>query len=615
VQCTSAVVFSVCRDNCIYPYSFQTLDRVAWYGPVLDIDPGDSGAAPGPGLSCYGFSFSDFGAQEIHTEPFTSSGAVPKPEADDACQPDPASLGYNFRDEDFDGVYDVCDPVLASVAPADGFQRITLKNKVRNEGFLAPFDPPTDEVFLGTVPAEIVVAESDATKLVVTVPPSADLAPKTIVVNPLEESLTEAAQPFIPRWFGYANNHVDRLLVLDAFAEAARDGNASPTNSFVNLHCDDADTLTQVGAPRDLAIRPFPTGDVDFPLADRQVFLVSDVIEGGQTDFRIFGFDVQTQRLVSGMPQAGVDLPGSGRALDIALDQAGYWQAFVARRLGPDTGTLTVVNVDPARPPLWSQQDGAARFLTLTGMPLGIRVRHIAGEGTFAFVTSVHCGEVLSLAPCPIEGCPPDTRREMYLSVVDATDPATSMTLEDEFLLSSAVEYCTESDTLASNQKNLGLEFNLDKDVLLVVNPDQDRVEVVYLQDAPAGCVDRRPFTSIPVGDHPVDVAVVNKGGDRNNARERAYVVNRYANTLTEIDLGTTGFPVLGTIELVPEWNNYPVAVAARADGNRLFVATFAHQSITVVDIKPGSDWENTFVDDLGARDPSRLVLLAMPTP
>jgi hypothetical protein len=632
VMCASAAVLSVCRsdpeDPAVDGSLFVPLSEVFWAGPVLDIDPGHSLTVPGAALNCFTFSFRGFAANERRLENFTFGGTGFTASLDDACSPD--SSAADFRDEDLDGVYDVCDPVLASIGPPDGLQRITIRNRVRNKGFSGPFVPATDEVLIDGQPAVIDTGQSDATKLVVQVPPSTGTASQGIVVNPVLEASGIVAQDFVPRWFGYVSDGTnDGMLGFDTTGEGVRDLNASPTNSYVNLTCNPVDPSLGAGAPKALAVRP-QTSPLDPGIsADREVFTVSDVWTPA-LEHRLFGFDVQTHRLLSTMPSTGIELEGSPRAMDIVQDKDDIWRAYIARKVDDDTSTITVVRVDPVGAtgpdPLWHAQDGTAPIsgppLAISGLPLGIRAHTFAGspEKVYAYVTSVACVPPGGLSAPEMQGpgfhCEEDcgggttNYRKTFLTVVDVTNPG-AMSFVDEIEIASTPSQCSGSEASVLDLQNAGAAFNLDHTRLFIANPDGNRVDTleteVGIEMNTLG-----PATWI-TGAMPVDVAVVQPGG---TGAERVYVAGRTSRRIHIIDLGGPTPVLLGaSINLAADGQQrIPVAIAARSDGMRLFTADSTHGTVSVSTINPDDVPPNRWLRDLATGpNSSRLVLLRLP--
>jgi len=641
LECTNAAILAICTAGtsaCSQPGApFKLLDRAIWLDPKLDVEPGHSSVRPSAFAdACFKFSFNEtlLTPDDHETVPFVFKPAAPPAPASDDC----ILFTGDSTDEDFDGIYDRCDPVVAHVGPADGVQTLLIRNKVRNEGFFGDFEPATDTVTIGTEPATIVTSQSSASVLTVVVPPIAGTAPQTITVTPDDpppapEAFGDAAQDFLPRTYGYvADQTADGLLVFDSIDERIRDGNASKSNSYINLNCNPANGYTTVAPPRDLAVRRVATGlpPPAPPEADREVFTLSDMTFGNppQQAGRLFAIDVQTHRLRADLPNGGVPLAGSGRALDVARDTANIWRGYVARKLGEDSGTISVVNVDPSvnvvGDLLWSVKETSS--LELDGIPLGLRTQKIGGT-VRAYVTSVLCsnspyppgGGLGPLGPICIECGGGLQYRHFFLSVVDATNPL-AMTATSHALFSEAYG-CSGSEGAAADLVNLGMDFSLDGDKLFVANPGEGLVEVVYTNPAttPVGCVVNEPCDFIDAGAWPTDVAVVMTAGE--SGEERLYVADRYDQFvsvysvaslawITSIDLKFVGpdepdlaLPVL------------PVAIAARSDGRRLFVACSDHRTVKVVNVDPGTPLiENKVVRSMTTAGPARrLVLLDVP--
>jgi YVTN family beta-propeller protein len=153
----------------------------------------------------------------------------------------------------------------------------------------------------------------------------------------------------------------------------------------------------------------------------------------------------------------------------------------------------------------------------------------------------------------------------------------------------------------------MGMALSLDKAKLFVANPDQDRVEVL---DVATDTLD----DSIPVGDEPVDVAVVQTAGPF--AQERAYVTNRLGQSVSVLSVAPPMW--IRNIDLTllePNLPVQPAAIAARTDGKRLFIANNQHGTIKVVSIDTDRPLtENTVVKTIGVGpEAKRLVLLTLP--
>jgi hypothetical protein len=375
-MCASSVVTAVCRDGptlCSQTGAeFIPLSRVLWGGPQEDIDPGHSPPPVSPASiadACFRFSFQDLNANDMPAStPFTFGPTPqPGPAEDDGCGP----AAGDYRDADFDGIYDNCDLILSSVAPADGVQQITLRNTIRNAGFGSPFDldcntPPCDSFEIGGLPVAIAPGGSGS-QLNLEVPRTAQTGTLEIVRNPLPpvEASEIAPQLFMPRWFGYVSDGTtDGVLTMDAIAELATDGNPSPTNSLINLNCDSTDSVVTVGAPRALAARQVASTLTPGVSADREIFAVSDVtLSPPGTESRLFGFRVPDHRLIqAGTYQSGVPLPGPASALDVTEDADGKSMAYVAWKLQDNLGKIAVVDVDDPNTAAWgSLQPGTSR--------------------------------------------------------------------------------------------------------------------------------------------------------------------------------------------------------------------------------------------------------------
>jgi len=355
---------------------------------------------------------------------------------------------------------------------------------------------------------------------------------------------------------------------------------------------------------------------------------VKSITDTNAVQGRLFGFDVQNHRVIT---PGGILLPGLGRAIDVETDQYGVSRAYVARAQGLFNGTISVVNVDPASgSALWHVDDGPLA----PGIPYAIRVK-AAGSTVKAYVTSVECTPGGGLQPTLCEGGgalgpqggfgeggmeemmgPPmhcidcegggsGPWRRIMLSKYDVTDPE-NIALECSQVLSwlTFPGDCNSSTIFA----NVGMAFSLDRTKLFVANPDQDRVDILDLATDPPN----DPIL-VPVGDEPVDVAVVQTAGDF--SQERAYVTNRLGQSVSVLSVAT---PMLvATIELTAQEPNppvQPVAIAALADGTRLFVANNQHGTIKVVNIDTDSAFENTVVRTIGVGPAvKRLVLLTLP--
>ena len=192
------------------------------------------------------------------------------------------------------------------------------------------------------------------------------------------------------------------------------------------------------------------------------------------------------------------------------------------------------------------------------------------------------------------------------------------MTLvESHQVFSREVPGSCHSEALVSNYQNVGLEFSLDQRMLFIVNPNLDRLEVLTL---PNHGLNTLPGTPILVGDFPVDVTVVRRNRDPN--QEMAYTVNRYAQTVSQIDITSDSFTSDPDITpFPPASNRYFVAIDARSDGKRLFTANWTHQSVGVVNIDPDNPLAPFWVTDIGTAYnpnegfPTRLVLLRLAEP
>ena len=180
--------------------------------------------------------------------------------------------------------------------------------------------------------------------------------------------------------------------------------------------------------------------------------------------------------------------------------------------------------------------------------------------------------------------------------------PPVSVCRNCALILAQVTANCSSHNALP----NVGLALSLApvNRKLFVVNPDLDQVEA---RDIDTGTL----LASIPVGTDPVDVVVVKKGG----TDEKAFVLDRSDRTITEIDvLDLTAEPPFSMAEnQVPSTTLYPVAIAARSDGMRLYTADTTHRTISVITIAPQDPparWVHEVPTDV---DPRRLVVLSRP--
>jgi hypothetical protein len=622
VQCTTAAIFGSCDDGtCTSPEAqFKSFDRVVWLGPVQDIDTGDSPADTTPGdlqNACLRFSFRYFGGSP-RILPHAFGPADVLPDDDDGCA---ISGGPERRDDDFDGVHDECDPGVGNHSPADGFSRFTLRDKIRHEGFPAPFQETPSGNLVTVEGVQATVLEADADYLVVEVPPLSLLGSLDIFWRKQTEAPPPgdfAQQPFVPTWYGYVSDGTPGgVLVFDSAGELTIDGNVSRTNSYVNLACDPA--VTPASAPIDFAVRPVEKPGPQELFADREVFAIAEVASGTPpvTGSRLFGFRVEDHRLIQAGPyDAGVPVPDPARALAVAEDGpegTGTWHAYVAWRFQENFGKISRIDIDdPADEASWG--DSAHSIFPYTGEPMGLEAA-FSDPKVYAYVTSVSChGEDGGEGPmgagpqfwCEEDcagGGPPPPRRVLYLTVIDVTNPA-SMTEVVRHEIAATEPPCSERAAL----ENFGLAFNEDRSRLLVANPDGDNLTVVRTSDF---VVEAR--IALPPGSQPVDVAVVRPGGTQ---PETAYVVEQGDGRVRIIDIGTLSL-LPASIDLNPGGPPLAaVAIAASSDGKRLFTADSTQRTVSVVDIDPDSETKNTKRKELHTGpDATRLVLLRLPPP
>ena len=618
IQCTNAVVFSICRDGellCQDPANFVTLNPVIWLDPVLDVDPGDNTTVTPSSFSnaCFGFDFMTTLGSEQERKEHTFGGAF---------RGAPVCVATGFRtDIDFDGIYDVCDPVLQETGPSDGHHRIRLRNKLRNEVFFSSSGfAMSDDVSIGPENGTILEVIDGADplgikdELVVEVPRlTASQADNASIVWTDGGSSQAAPQTFQFRTYGYASVDVasgsGRILAFDQLAERSVDVNSSPTNSYVDLECE-APSIVEVGPPVDMDTRSVATGSGHF--ADREVFFASDVLlDTNVLESRLFGVDIQNHRLLH---PSGVTLPGPGRALDVELDSTGQARAYVARKEGEFLGRLAVVNVDPGSvEPLWNLIDSP---LLLPGVPAGILVYSFGTPGNpdvRAYVTSVECSPGGGLGPMqmggPIHciecGGGGGSWRKLHLAVVDVTDPNAMQVREAHEISSQSVPLCNSSTILP----NVGMAMTISEPrMLFVANPDQGRVEVLDTATdallAPIALSGTMPV--------PVDIAVVEQAGPF--GIEAAYVVDSQNQNLRVIDVLT-----LQQVDIVPLVDPafpdpQPVAVAAMSDGTRLFTADSLSGGLSVINIKSDDEDFHKRIGTIAAGgDVRRIVLLALP--
>jgi YVTN family beta-propeller protein len=704
IMCGSAAIFEVCRDggDCAGPAgTYELLDRVVWLDLTTDVDPGGHSTVR-PSVfadACRRFSFEGLGT-ERRTEAFPFGPAVPVSPADDAC----GAPGV-LSDADFDGLVDLCDPVVAGVGPLDGEHELLLRRRLRNDLFFPlpfdanPGDGSMDQVFVHCSQCGVAscsaCATADCSQCLGSVIPGGDdvvagteihcgpnllaetlaqgddeqnlrigatcSTPEAAVVragpngalnsaasNPLEVmwvavprlpgsgvdqvawrsssggSIQAASQPFEVQWTGYVSDGTaNSMLVIDTVRNDGEiaDGNPSPTNKFVNLNCAGNDEVIEASPPIALALRA--EGE-----ADREVFVLSEVLlnpPGIET--RLFGFEVQTNRMIqTASHPSGVPLPGPAFALDVAEDYAGEAMAYVAWTPASNFGRIAVVNVDDPTDEAWGGV--APEYVTLAGEPVSIEVHRLDDiQRVFAYVTGVVCdGEEEELGPLggdamvagppfwcieDCEGGPPPPpppppplppSRQLYLSVVDVTDP-TLMDKVAEYKISHTEPGCSLRPPLA----NMGLAFSADSRKLFVANPDADRVDVY-------DTTTNQFLAQIPVGDEPVDVALVRPGGTQ---AERAYVVGHGDGIVRIVDVASQSLlSAFIPLNLPGQPPLAPVAIAARSDGLRLFTADSTHRTVSVLDIDPLSDTRDTKLKEIPTGpEATRLALLRLPSP
>lgn len=615
IQCTTAAMFGDCdAADCTVPgVVFTPYRPVIWIGPVVDVDVGNHQTKTPSDEhvrnACLRFSFLGSFPDAPGIVPHLFGPAVRPAPVVDGC----AVEGNTRTDIDADGIYDVCDPVVGSRGPADGTGRLVLRNKVRNEGpYPEPFNAATNVVTIGGEPATIDPMGSNDFRLDVAVPELTGIPPVEGYQirwkpNAGEAEPIWAPDPFDPLAYGYVSDgRPGGLLVMDQVAEAVVDGNASPTNSYVNLNCDPADDVTEVSAPVDLAVRPGPSPAYPGVTADREVYVLSDVMAGDppQPGSRLFGFGVDDHRLLG--DTAGVVIPGSARALALAEDAPegqGAWHAYVAWTLLEGFGKLSWVDLDTG-----GRVDGS---MFINGTPLDLEVAYVgSADKIYAYVSSFVCiGEGGGLGPQgnpPIciecsGGGPTPPSRQLRLTVIDVTDPY-AMSEVAGMQINRTEPPCSERLPL----DNLGLAFNEDRSLLHVVDPDGDRL--LTLDTATNAFVSSM---DLPVDSEPVDVAVVKPGGTGN---ERVYVVGHGDHFLYVSD----GFSILSELNLAEPGDPEeallrPVALATRSDGLRVFTANNLHETITIVNIDPGIP-NPVRVKDVGTDGPARrLALLNLP--
>ena len=614
IQCASSAVFSSCdgEDVCSQPGAvFQHFNPVVWLGPTVDIDPGSSIHQPSTysPRACFRFSHSSLTAgEDDSTSPF-KFGPAPIPNSfDDECAP----AAKPWRDIDFDGIYDECDRFVADTGPGDGQHQVVLKRRIRNVGPTEPWVPASVVRFASE---DAAVVGGDADTLVVIVPELNETTPHGIFVtsSPMPEALLQGVS-YLPRWLGYASDGTDDgVLVFDTIDQTIKNGNPSPTNSYLNLNCDPANNYDSVGPPIDLATRASESPHFPGTIADREVFSINDVVLAGSglVESRLFGFDVQNHRTLKA---DGVFIGLSTRALAVEEDLNGESIAYIARPKSGAFGRISVVNVDPDSTELWQVTHNNT---TLFGVPYGIAVHSFGTPPSgkvMAYVTSVQCqispssapeGVVIKMHCIEGPGCGGGGQegRKVYLSVVDVTDPA-AMTVEVTYYLSLLPGAACFNTTAFDN---MGLAFKSDFSQLFFVNPDTDSLDVIDTAT--------NELSDVPVGDLPVDVAVAVTGDP---PRERIYVLNQGDQNISVIE--AAGLRPRSSIPIGdPQDPNLalllPTAIEARSDGLRLFTADGLHETVSIISLNsnPGT---NVWLGDMETQSTAtRLALLRLPGP
>jgi len=194
--------------------------------------------------------------------------------------------------------------------------------------------------------------------------------------------------------------------------------------------------------------------------------------------------------------------------------------------------------------------------------------------------------------------------RRLMLSTFDVTDPENIIRECSQVLSWIPIPGTCNSSTVLTN---MGMAFSLDKTKLLIANPDLDLVEVLDVETGTLGI-------PIPVGDEPVDVVVVRTAGM--NGEDRAYVADRLGKSIHIIRVADLS-PLATVIDLSDEGAyplRKPVALAARSDGRRLFVAESTNQTVGVFDIDSESPDPNSRITEMvTGGEATRLILLRLP--
>ncbi|MFN8445211.1 MAG: beta-propeller fold lactonase family protein [Caldilineaceae bacterium] len=143
------------------------------------------------------------------------------------------------------------------------------------------------------------------------------------------------------------------------------------------------------------------------------------------------------------------------------------------------------------------------------------------------------------------------------------------------------------------------LALDANKNLLWVVNPDDDKVTVIGNLDSSPSVV--KQFS---VGDEPQSIAI---DTDASPNSYNVYVANPAGNSVTVIQVSnSSASSVLGTVEKTLITGSEPWDVVASPDGKRVFVANSGQDTISVIDTATRSVVTNFNIGDSQCNDPDR---------
>lgn len=180
--------------------------------------------------------------------------------------------------------------------------------------------------------------------------------------------------------------------------------------------------------------------------------------------------------------------------------------------------------------------------------------------------------------------------RVLMLSVYRAEpERAPIIALGEHFFLNGVDNPVSDSDD------SRGIAFNQDGSRLYVINRDPTFLHIYDTEDGPDGFPANEYIGAVELCREPANIAVADLGrGDR------AYVSCFASGQIWVIDTRAQ------TVEAIIDVGRGPHALALTSDTRkRLYVANFLENTVSVVDIEPGSQTENRVLIRLGGRSAS----------